>query len=48
MALNSKDILETIKDTKPLSASLKDKIEKLKESLKTINVKNASDSAKNS
>jgi len=46
--LTTEDILETIKDTKPLSASLADKIKKLKESLAKINVKNASDSAKNS
>ena len=46
--LTTEDILETIKDTKPLSLSLGEKIKKLRESLTKINVKNASDSAKNS
>ncbi len=40
--ITTEDIISKIKDTKPMSESLKDKIDKLKEALKTIDVKKAS------
>jgi len=42
--INTEDILSEIKETKPMSVSLKDKIDSLSEALKKIDVKNASKS----
>jgi hypothetical protein len=40
--IETEDLLNVIKTTKPMAISLKDKIEKLRETLAKLDVKNAS------